>query len=59
MIKKISLLAFTVLLSAWSFSQSNDFDQQIGVSLKASTNGFGADLYYRPTKELAVKAGGG
>ena len=57
MSKKTFFLAFAVLISAGLFSQSSDFDQQMGVSLKASTNGIGADLYYRPTKKLAVKAG--
>jgi hypothetical protein len=55
--KKTFLLSVAVLFSAWSFSQSADFNQQIGVSLKASTNGVGADLYYRPTKKWAIKAG--
>lgn len=55
--KKTFLLTVAVLFSAWSFSQSADFNQQIGVSLKASTNGVGADLYYRPTKKWAIKAG--
>lgn len=55
--KKTFLLTVAVLFSAWSFSQSADFNQQIGVSLKASTNGVGADLYYRPTKKWALKAG--
>lgn len=39
------------------YSQSSDFNHQIGVSLKASTNGFGGDIYYRPMEKLAVKAG--
>lgn len=55
--KKFFLLVITVLISALSFSQSNDFNPQIGVSLKASTNGFGGDIYYRPMKKLAIKAG--
>ena len=55
--KKYLLLAIAVLFTAWSFSQSTDFNHQIGVSLKASTNGIGADLYYRPTNKLAIKAG--
>ncbi len=57
MSKRTFLLAITVFLSAWSFSQTSDSDQQIGVSFKASTNGFGGDIYYRPTKRFAVKAG--
>ena len=55
--KKYLLLAFAVLFSVWSFSQSTDFNNQIGVSVKASTNGIGADLYYRPTNKLAIKVG--
>lgn len=55
--KKTLLLTVAVLLSAWSFSQTGYFDKQIGVSFKASTNGIGGDVYYRPTKKLAVKAG--
>ena len=57
MSKKTLLLAFAVLLTVCSYSQTDEFNQQIGVSLKASTNGVGADLYYRPTKKLAIKAG--
>lgn len=55
--RKSFLLVVAVLFSVLSFSQSNDFDPEIGVSLKASTNGFGGDVYYRPIKKLAVKAG--
>ena len=55
--KKTLLITIAFLLSAWSFSQTYDFDHEIGVSLKASTNGIGGDIYYRPAKELAVKAG--
>lgn len=55
--KKAFLLVMAVLFSSLSFSQSSDFDPQIGVSLKASTNGFGGDVYYRPMKKLAIKAG--
>lgn len=55
--KKYLLLAFAVLFSVWSFSQSTDFNHQIGLSVKASTNGIGADLYYRPTNKLAIKVG--
>ena len=57
MSKKTLLLAVAVLLTVCSYSQTDEFNQQIGVSLKASTNGVGADLYYRPTKKLAIKAG--
>ena len=55
--KKILLFTITVLFSVGSFSQTGDFDPDIGVSLKASTNGIGGDIYYRPMKKLAVKAG--
>ena len=44
MIKKTFLLIATVLLSAWSFSQTDHFNQRVGVSLKASTNGLGGDI---------------
>lgn len=54
---KFLSLGIAVLFSALSFSQSNNFDTEIGVSLKASTNGFGGDIYYRPMKKLAIKAG--
>lgn len=57
MSKKTLLLVVAVLFSALSYSQSNDFERQMGVSLKASTNGIGADLYFRPTKKFAIKAG--
>ena len=57
MSKKTFILIITLLISAWCFSQSTDFKQQIGVSLKASTNGLGGDLYYRPTNMIAIKAG--
>lgn len=55
--KKAFLLAIAILISAWSFSQSTNSENQIGISLKASTNGFGGDIYYRPSKKFAVKAG--
>lgn len=54
---KIILLTITLLISSVVFSQSERLDQQIGVSLKASTNGFGGDLYYRPSEKFAIKAG--
>ena len=57
MSKKTLLLAVAVLLTVCSYSQTDEFNQQIGVSLKASTNGIGADLYYRPTNKLAIKVG--
>ena len=57
MSNKTYFLLVAVMLSALSFSQSNDFEKQMGVSLKASTNGIGVDLYFRPTKKLAIKAG--
>jgi hypothetical protein len=47
----ILFLSLTLLCSA------GDFKQQIGISLKGSTNGIGADLYYRPIKSIAFKAG--
>ena len=54
---KTFFLIVAVLFSALSFSQSNGFERQMGVSVKASTNGIGADLYFRPTKKFAVKVG--
>ena len=54
---KTFLLSIVLLVSSWSFAQTNDFDRHIGISLKASTNGFGGDLYYQPTKKIAIKAG--
>ena len=57
MIKKTLLLIIIVLLSTWSFSQTEDTNQRVGVSLKASTNGFGGDIYYGLNKKFAIKAG--
>lgn len=54
---KIILLVILLIVSSFVFSQSEEVDQQIGVSLKASTNGFGGDIYYRPMKKLVIKAG--
>jgi len=54
--KAILLLAAGLIFSSVLFSQS-DFKQQVGVSLKASTNGLGGDVYYRPFKMFAIKAG--
>lgn len=54
---KTFFLAIALLVSSWSFSQTGKFNQQIGVSFKASTNGFGGDLYYRTSEKFAVKAG--
>lgn len=55
--KKFSILLFTLFISALGFSQTTDFNHQIGISVKASTNGFGGDIYYRPIKTFAIKAG--
>lgn len=55
--QKILLLTVAIVISAVSFSQSADFKQQIGLSAKASTNGFGGDVYYQPIPKLAIKAG--
>ncbi len=57
MTKKTIILSLILFISAWSFSQSNDYNHQVGVSLKASTNGIGGDLYYKPNNKIAVKAG--
>jgi hypothetical protein len=55
--KKTFVLFFTLLISTIGYTQNNDFNHQIGISAKASTNGFGGDIYYRPTKMVAFKAG--
>ncbi len=55
--KKIFFLSITFLITAMGFSQSTDFNHQMGISLKASTNGIGGDIYYRPMDKLAIKAG--
>lgn len=47
------ILLFTTSLVA----TAGDFNSQIGISLKASTNGIGGDIYFRPFKTLALKAG--
>lgn len=57
MIKKNILLVVTLLFTTWSFSQTEILNKQIGVSFKASTNGIGGDIYYKPINKLAVKAG--
>lgn len=54
---KIFFLSIFLLFGTIGFSQSTDFNHQVGISLKASTNGFGGDLYYRPMKKLAIKIG--
>lgn len=55
--KKTSLLLITLFFSAISFSQQINFEQQLGLSFKASTNGFGGDVYYKPSSKFAIKAG--
>lgn len=55
--KRLFFLVVTMLLSALCYSQQSDFEQHVGVSLKASTNGFGGDIYYSPTSKFAIKAG--
>ena len=57
MIKKTFFISITLLFASMGFSQSSDFNHQIGVSFKASNNGFGGDIYYRPLKKIAVKGG--
>lgn len=46
-----------LLIVTIGFTQTSDFNHQVGISAKASTNGFGGDIYYRPTKVFAIKAG--
>jgi hypothetical protein len=53
--KKIQLLSMMLFASIVCFA--GDFNPQIGISLKGSTNGIGADVYFRPLKVLAVKVG--
>lgn len=57
MVKKNFILAISFLLVCGGFLQAGDFNHQLGISLKGSTNGIGGDLYYRPHKMFAVKAG--
>lgn len=56
--KRTIILSFTFIISSIVFSQTTDFNHQIGISVKASTNGIGADIYYRPFEKFAIKAGG-
>ena len=50
---KKSQLLIVLCLSTTLIASAGDF----GVSIKGSTNGLGADVYYRPFKSLAIKAG--
>lgn len=54
--KKLLTIAF-LLVSIFVSNAQSDFSPQIGVSLKASTVGLGGDIYFRPLKSLAIKAG--
>lgn len=49
----IAALLFSIMV----VNAQSDFSPQIGVSLKASTIGLGGDVYFRPLKSLAIKAG--
>lgn len=54
---KIGLLILALFITSVTvFSQKSSY-HQVGVSLKASNNGIGGDVYYRPFKTLAVKVG--
>jgi hypothetical protein len=66
--KTKGLLTFAVLFFSYFIAQAQssdsivpkktkDFNPQIGISLKGSTNGIGADVYFRPFKSIAIKAG--
>ncbi|HTN68641.1 MAG TPA: hypothetical protein VLZ33_04180 [Dysgonamonadaceae bacterium] len=55
--EKTFILLISLLISSIGFTQNNDFNHQLGISAKASTNGFGGDIYYRPIKTFAIKAG--
>jgi hypothetical protein len=46
-----------LFLSVSLFCSAGDFKQQVGISLKGSTNGIGGDIYYRPIKSIAFKVG--
>lgn len=50
-------LTLCLLLTGILFVSAGDFKPQFGLSLKGSTYGIGADVYFRPFKVLAVKAG--
>lgn len=55
--KTFLLITVALLIYTWSFSQPMVFNKQMGVSVKASTNGIGADVYYRPINKFAIKTG--
>lgn len=57
MLKRNSILVISLLIVCGGFLQAGDFNHQLGISLKGSTNGIGGDLYYRPHKMFAMKAG--
>lgn len=42
---------------ASGYAQTEGFHQSIGINAKLSNNGYGADLYYRPYKKFALRAG--
>lgn len=50
-------LTLGLLFTAIIFCSAGDFKPQFGLSLKGSTYGLGADVYFRPFKVLAIKAG--
>lgn len=50
--RKIILLIAVLLFSATSFPQLDKFSQRVGVSLKASTNGLGGDIFTNTQKNL-------
>lgn len=55
--KKTLFLAIALFITVSGFSQSYNFNPEVGISLKGSTNGFGGDIYYRPMPKFAIKAG--
>lgn len=55
--KKLLLLCVSMLFATIGFSQTDKFNHQVGISAKVSTNGIGGDIYYRPMKKVAIKAG--
>lgn len=54
---KTTKLTLCLLFTGIFFCSAGDFKPQFGLSLKGSTYGLGADVYFRPFKVLAIKAG--
>lgn len=55
---KTTILFLALFMLTKSYAQTLDTNlHQIGISVKASTNGLGGDLYYKPLKKMAIKIG--